>query len=103
MILRRLARRLRTSVALGLPPVLAPAMVFVPLGVLLGPWGTNVVDARVVGHLEPVVSIVLATLGVLAGLALRDGPSRRVLVGASLESGLTIAVVGAACWYAATR
>ena len=49
MILRRLARRLRTSVALGLPPVLAPAMVFVPLGVLLGPWGTNVVDARVVG------------------------------------------------------
>ncbi len=103
MSLRRLARRLRTSVALGLPPVLAPAMVFVPLGVLLGPWGTNVLDARVVGHLEPVVSIVLATLGVLAGLALRDGPGRRVLLGASLESGLTIAVVAAGSWYAAAR
>ena len=39
--LRRLARWLSTSAALGLPPVLAPAMVFVPLGVLLGPWGTR--------------------------------------------------------------
>jgi hypothetical protein len=75
MIFRRLARRLRTSVALGLPPVPAPAMVFVPVGVLLGPWGTSVLDARVIGHLEPVVSILLATFGVLAGLALRDGPS----------------------------
>jgi hypothetical protein len=103
MSIRRLARRLRTSVALGLPPVLAPAMVFVPLGVLLGPWGTDVLDARVVGHLEPVVSILLATFGVLAGLALRDGPGRRVLVGASLESGLTIVVVAAAAWYAAAH
>jgi hypothetical protein len=30
--LRRLARRLRTRAAFGLAPVLAPAMVFVPLG-----------------------------------------------------------------------
>jgi hypothetical protein len=74
MSLRRLTRRLRTSAALGLPAVLAPAMVFVPLGVLLGPWGTNVLDARVVGHLEPVVSILLEPLlvALAAGLVVEN-------------------------------
>lgn len=87
--------RLRTRAALGLEPALAPAILFVPLGVLLGPLVLGIVSEEVLAHLDTVVSIALAALGVFVGVAvdLRDRTSRRTLVAASVEALVTIAVV----------
>jgi hypothetical protein len=99
--LRRLARRLRTRAALGLAPVLAPAMVFVPLGYLLGPPGLNLLPARALGHFDPVISIGLATLGVFVGLALGRRPrwDARLFLAASFEAMVTVLIVGGAILY----
>ena len=40
----RLRSSLRTGAALGLRPLTAPVMVFLPLGIVLGPVGTNVIS-----------------------------------------------------------
>lgn len=94
----RVARRLRTRAAFGLAPVLAPAMFFVPLGYLLGPPGLNLVPAQAVEHLDPVISVGLAALGVFVGLALGRRPrwDARVFAAASVEALVTIVVVLAA-------
>lgn len=84
----------RRHAALGLSPVLAPALVFVPLGYLVGPSGLSVVNASVLGYLDPVVSVTLAALGSFAGLAARDVFRRPRLVALSaVEAGVTLLVV----------
>jgi hypothetical protein len=99
--LARLARRLRTNVALGLPPVLAPALVFVPIGALLGPLGAGVLTATVLTHLAPVVSMGLAALGIFVGLALTRRTRRGdwLFAAANIESGVTTLTVGVAIWW----
>ncbi len=99
--LRRVARRLRTRAAFGLAPVLAPAMVFVPIGYLLGPSGLNVLPARALDHLDPVISIGLATLGVFVGLALGRRPQwdPRLFLAASFEALVTVVIVCGAILY----
>jgi hypothetical protein len=93
--LPRLLRRLRTPAAFGLAPLLAPALFFVPLGFVLGPAGINFLNLSVLAHLDPVISIGLAALGVFVGLALGRGPvwHERLFAAASLESAVTIVVV----------
>jgi hypothetical protein len=92
---------LRTRAALGLAPAAVPAMVYVPLGVALGPHGLHVLSGDVLAHLDPVVSVTLATLGVLVGIAVTSrwrGAGR--LMGTSiLESGVTLLIVGGAVWF----
>lgn len=85
-------------VALGLSPTIAPALLFVPLGLLLGPLAANVIPPVALARLDPVVSMALATLGVFVGLALdlREPADRRLLGAASVESLVTIAMVGCA-------
>jgi len=92
---RRVAQRLRTHAAFGLAPALAPALLFVPLGFLLGPPGLNVLPAHAVEHLDPVISVGLAALGVFVGLALGRRPywDARLFVAASLEAIVTVLVV----------
>ncbi|MDE3156240.1 MAG: hypothetical protein KGN76_14155 [Acidobacteriota bacterium] len=94
----RLDLLLRTRQALGLRATPAPALVFVPLGVLLGPHVLNLLSPNVLGHLDAVVSVALATLGVFVGLALnpRSRQDRRLLWAADLESTVTIVMVAAA-------
>jgi hypothetical protein len=94
----RLPGLLRRRAALGLQPVTAPVMLFVPLGLVLGPAGANVISLAALGHLDIVITIGLATLGVLIGLAaapeMRSSPR---LVGASaVEALVTIGMVGGA-------
>jgi hypothetical protein len=98
---RRLARRLYTRAAFGLAPVLAPAMLFVPLGYLLGPAGLSLLPARALDHLDPVISVGLATLGVFVGLALGRRPrwDTRLFLAASFEAIVTIVIVGSAILY----
>jgi hypothetical protein len=83
-------------VALGLAPTVAPALLFVPLGLLLGPLASNVISPRMLVRLDPVVSMALATLGVFVGLALdlREPDDRRWLGAAAVESLVTMGVLG---------
>lgn len=86
---------LRTRAALGMTPVVAPAMLFVPIGALLGPSFTNVLSPGVLSQLDAVVAVALAVIGVFAGLALHlRGPRDRVLfAAASVEALVTLGVV----------
>ncbi|MEO8483577.1 MAG: hypothetical protein ABI634_15290 [Acidobacteriota bacterium] len=89
---------LRRRSALGLAPALTPAVIFLPLGALLGPHGLAWFSPRLLGRLDLAVTIALAVLGVLVGIAL--GREIRTAFGlflaASLESVVTTAAVAAA-------
>jgi hypothetical protein len=95
---RRLTRRLRRHAAFGLAPALAPALVFVPLGLLLGPSGINLLPPQALQHLDPVISVGVAALGVFVGLALGRRPhwDTRLFAAASMEAIVTVLVVLAA-------
>ena len=92
---------LRTRSALGFSPSLTPAVIFLPLGALLGPQVLGIIPPGLLRGLDLAVSLALAVLGVLVGTALgreiRSAP--RLFMAASLESLVTIAAVGAATAY----
>jgi hypothetical protein len=97
-LLTRFRQMLRMRAALGLGPLAAPAVIFVPIGVLLGPLALNILSMPVLTHLDTVVSVALATLGVFVGLALDLRPriDRRLFLAGSVEAVITIAVVAGA-------
>ena len=93
---------LRTRSALGLAPSLTPAVIFLPLGVLLGPQALGLVSPRAgLDRLDFGVTIALAVLGVLVGMALgrEMRTAARLFLAASLESAITIAAVARATAY----
>jgi len=92
---------LRTRSALGFTPSLTPAVVFLPLGAILGPAALGVISPAVLQRLDLAVTIALAVLGVVVGTALgREFRSAaRLFWAASLESAVTIAAVAAATAY----
>lgn len=87
----------RTRAALGLAPIVAPAVVLVPLGAALGPYGLNLLSPSIQAALDPVMSLAFAALGVFAGMAIdfRNGEERRHLLAATVEAGVTAATVAA--------
>jgi hypothetical protein len=89
---------LRTRAALGLSPTMVPVSLYVPLGFVLGPHVLNVLSYDVLAHLDGVVSVALATLGVFVGIALarQARTSGRLIAAASVESAMTILVVSSA-------
>jgi hypothetical protein len=97
----RWLRPLRTRAALGLAPAAAPALLFVPIGMLLGPRALNVLSPIVLAYLDTVVSIALAVLGVFVGLALdvRGERDRRLLAAGAVEAIITVALVAVTFWY----
>jgi hypothetical protein len=97
----RLSRPLRTRAALGLRPLTAPVMVLVPLGALLGPRGTALITNDALVHLDVVISVALATLGVFVGIALgtQEGRVHRLVAAATLEGGVTLGAVALATWF----
>ncbi|MGE3276955.1 MAG: hypothetical protein AB7O67_17725 [Vicinamibacterales bacterium] len=88
----------RSRAALGLRPLTAPALVFVPLGVALGPAGLGWISIEVLGYLYPVAAVALAILGLFVGLGFdpSDADERRLLGVASTEALISIVVVGGA-------
>jgi hypothetical protein len=92
---------LRTRSALGLAPSLTPAALFLLLGVVAGPHALGFVSTRLLARLDLAVTIALAILGVIVGIALgREIRSAvRLFVAASLESLVTIVAVGGATVY----
>lgn len=92
--------RFRVRAALGLKPALAPALIFIPLGGLLGPAGLDVLSIAVIAHLDPILSAALVVLGVFIGLGWgRRRPPAKVLAAATLEAGLTMIVVAGSVWF----
>lgn len=96
--LGRLAPLLRPRAALGLRPALAPAVVILPAGFVLGPQVLNVISVETLGYLDSVVAVALAVLGVFVGIAF--GPhlrtARVLIVASSVEALVTIAMVAGA-------
>jgi hypothetical protein len=99
--LRALDFLLRTRATLGLQPVTAPAVIFVPLGFAIGPQAMALLPRTSLSHLDPVITLALAALGIFIGMGLtaRDAAERRLLAAASAESCITIAVVSGATLY----
>jgi hypothetical protein len=93
--LRHIAATLRTRAALGLRPVTAPVMVFVPIGIAIGPRGVGLLPAEALPHLDVVIALALATLGVFIGIAAggEGRAARRLLAASTLEASVTIAIV----------
>jgi hypothetical protein len=96
--LRRLRNSLHTRAALGLGPATLPIFILMPLGIALGPLGSGVLTAETLEHLDVVISIALATLGVFVGIAIGTKGSAvgRLLVASTVEGLITMAVVAAA-------
>ena len=96
-----LAHPLRTRAALGLRPLTAPVMLLVPIGVLLGPSGAALITRDALTHLDVVISVALATLGVFVGIALatQKGRVTRLVTAATLQGGITLVAVAAATYF----
>ena len=94
----------RTRAALGLRPLTAPLILFLPAGMILGPNVLGVLSTEALGYLDIVVPVALATLGVFIGLALgREGRTAlRLFAAASTEAIVTIVTVGAAVLFLLT-
>ena len=58
---------LRTRSALGFAPSLTPAVIYLPLGALLGPRAAGLISPTLLDHLDLAVTIAIAVLGVLVG------------------------------------
>ena len=103
--LSRLVWLLRTRSALGLAPSPTPAIVFLPMGALLGPRALGLLSTEALANLDVVVTVGLAVLGILVGVALgRDiRTTSRLFLAASLESVVTIGAVAGATVYFVTR
>lgn len=99
--LRRTISLFRTRAALGLSPAMAPIVLYVPLGMLLGPMGAGILSPRILGHLDAVISIALATLGLFIGIAAatQGGERKRLLVASSAEAAVTMTVVAGAIFF----
>jgi hypothetical protein len=87
----------RISASLGLRSLPVPALAYIPLGYLLGSRHLNLLSPTVLDHLQVVIWLALATLGVFVGLAmdLRSAMSRRLLGASSIQALLTAVLVGA--------
>jgi hypothetical protein len=88
---------LRHRLALGLAPTLSPGLILIPLGLVLGPQGLELLSTTTLTYLDPVISVAIAALGVFVGLGLdlRRRHEGRLLGAASLEAGVTVFLVGA--------
>lgn len=102
--LERLAPLLQRRAAFGLRPGIAPALVLVPAGFLLGPQAANILTLELLAHLQVGVSLGLALLGVFIGRALaREMRNIRLIGAGTVECAVTIAVAGFALWFVITR
>jgi hypothetical protein len=92
---------LRTRSALGFAPSLTPAVIYLPLGALFGPGALGLISPTLLEHLDLPVTIAIAVLGVLVGIALgrEVRTAWALLLAASFESIVTIVAVAGATAY----
>lgn len=86
--------------ALGFSPSRTPGLVFVAVGIVLGPAATNLISPNVLAQLDPVVSMALAVVGTFIGAGFASTRhARAALAGAVGQAGVTFAGVAAAMWF----
>jgi hypothetical protein len=91
--------RRRPVFGLGTTPT--PSLLFLLVGVALGPAGLGLISGSGLQHLQTVVTVALAALGVSVGLGMRDARGRwghRLFAAASAEAVLTALVAGGGLW-----
>ncbi|MGE3509965.1 MAG: hypothetical protein AB7N65_13890 [Vicinamibacterales bacterium] len=81
----------RRRPALGLQPTPAPTLLFVLIGVALGPVGLNLLSATALFQTQAIVWVALAVIGVFVGLGLAERPSD--LTGRAYRDGAIIATI----------
>lgn len=102
--LGRFTPMLQRRAAFGLRPAVAPALILVPAGFLLGPQAANVLSFELLAHLQVGVSLGLALLGIFVGGALaREFRNLRLIAAGTVESAVTIGVVAFALWLLITK
>jgi hypothetical protein len=91
---------LRVRAALGLRPLAAPVMLFIPIGFLIGPRGAGLLSEAALAQLDVVVSIALATLGVFIGIAAgtEGRVVRRLAAASTVEAFATVGAVAGALY-----
>lgn len=101
----RLSGTFRTRAALGLRPLTAPVVLFIPIGIALGPAVSDLISDVALAHLDIVISIGLATLGLFIGIAAgrEVRRSRGLFAAATVEAGVTIAIMASAVLFLLTR
>jgi hypothetical protein len=94
---------LRTRSALGFAPALTPAVIYLPLGFVLGPRVLGILSPALLERLDGIVTVALAVMGVVVGAAVAREirPANRLFGAACVESAITaIAVAGATAYFA---
>jgi hypothetical protein len=96
---------LMTRSALGMTPALTPAVIFLSVGFVMGPGMLGWISPALLDRLSLAVTIALAVLGVLVGVALGRElrHSAGLLLGASMESAVTTVMVGASAMFFISR
>jgi hypothetical protein len=86
-----------TRFTLGFAPGAMPGSLVILCGMALGPYGLGLLSARVLDSFDPVMPVALAALGVFIGIQfnLRLQRDWLALAAASLQAGVTMAIVGA--------
>ncbi len=93
-------------VALGVAPHAAPSLLFVLIGIALGPQSLGLISVNVLAQLDPVISVALAVLGIYIGagaLAVRDRRMIAWLGGATAQALIAFAAVGGAMYVLLVR
>lgn len=91
---------------LGVPAIAVPASLFLLLGAGLGPHGLGVLSGRALGHLDIVISVALAMIGVFAGLSVSAGANRATRATLSIgavSAAVTILTVTGGMYVLVTR
>jgi len=96
---------LMTRSALGMTPALTPAVMFLSVGFVMGPGLLGWISPVLLDRLSLAVTIALAVLGVLVGVALGRElrHSAGLLLGASMESAVTTVMVGGSAMFFISR
>jgi hypothetical protein len=85
----------------GLGTTPTPSLLFIAIGVAVGPAGLGLASRSTLDHLQTVVTVALAALGVSVGLGMRDARGRwgrRLFAAASAEALITALVAGGGMW-----
>jgi hypothetical protein len=90
-----ISARVHGARGLGHSAVDRPALLFLPLGVAIGPRGLNVLPDSLLAFLDPAVSAALATIGALAGLALYRDRRREPALMSSVAVDIAFAIAAA--------
>jgi len=91
---------------LGVRAIAAPAFVFLLLGAALGPRGLGLLSPAALGHLDIVISVALAMIGVFVGLSVSvkgSDPAGSSIAAGAMSAAVTIVTVTGGLYFLVGR